>query len=364
MKLYEIIKTIEEAVPKSLQESYDNSGLQVGDTNRRINKILINLDCTEKLIDEAIEKKADLIVTHHPLLFSGIKRVSKNTEIERIIHKSIQHEIAIYAMHTNLDCHYEGVSRYIGKKLELENIKTLEPKDDFLYKLAVFIPEKHVELVKSSIFEAGAGYIGNYDCCSFNTSGLGTFRALENAKPYVGKKNETHTEQEIKTEIIVPKHLLSKVVFNLLKAHPYEEPAYDIYPVANKYEKAGLGIIGNLKEPMKEIEFLKNLKNTLSLPLIKHTVIRNKPIKTVAFCGGSGSSLIYKAMQKGADIYITGDIKYHDFFNHNNKIILADIGHFESEIHTKDLMFDLLIKKFPTFAVEKSEINTNPINYL
>ena len=364
MQLKEITQIIESVAPLAFQESYDNAGLIIGNPEDEISGILITLDITEEILDEAIGKNLNLIVAHHPIVFSGIKKLNGKNYVERCVAKAIKNDIAIYAAHTNLDSVFGGVNSKIAEKLNLRNCRILVPTADFLKKLVTFVPTADAEKVRQALFEAGAGHIGNYDSCSFNQSGAGSFRGNEATNPYVGKKNQLHFEEETRIETIFPKHIQSKVIAALLKAHPYEEVAYDIYPLDNEYSEVGIGMIGELPEPMDEMKFLKNLKETFHCKMIRHTRLSGKPIFRVAVCGGSGSTYLNRAKAEKADIYISGDFKYHQFFDAENQIIIADIGHFESEQFTKEVFYELLTKKIPKFAIHLSELSTNPVNYL
>ncbi len=360
----DICEIIEEFAPLSLQESYDNAGLLIGDSQMPLTGVLISVDIVEAVIDEAIEKNCNMIVSHHPLIFSGLKKVTGQNYIQKCVIKAIKNDIAIYSAHTNLDNVFYGVNGYLSDKLGLQNKQILAPKSGLLAKLVTYVPKDRAESVKNAIFEAGAGVIGNYDCCSFNLEGKGTFRANENATPFVGKKNELHTEMEIRIEVVLPKYLTSKVVAEMLKAHPYEEPAFDILPLNNEWGRVGAGMVGELSEEIEAIHFLENLKQKLNLSTIRYTGNIAQKIKRVAICGGSGSEFLKYAIKEKADIYISGDFKYHQFFDAENKIIIADVGHFESEVHTKEIFYELITKKIPTFALQISDVNTNPINYL
>jgi dinuclear metal center YbgI/SA1388 family protein len=364
MQLKEITQIIESFAPLAFQESYDNAGLILGKPEDEVSGILIALDITEEIIDEAISKNLNLIVAHHPILFSGLKKLNGKNYTERCVVKAIKNDIAIYAAHTNLDSVIGGVNSKIAAKLNLQNCRILAPTIDFLKKLVTFVPTADAEKVRNALFEAGAGHIGNYDSCSFNQNGTGSFRGNEATKPYAGEKNLLHFEEETRIETIFPKHIQSTVIAALLKTHPYEEVAYDIYPLDNEYSEVGIGMIGELPEPMDESEFLKNLKKEFHCEVIRHTNLLGKPIQRVAVCGGSGSSYLNKAKAEKADIFISGDFKYHQFFDAENQIIIADIGHFESEQFTKEVFYELLTKKIPKFAIHLSGHNTNPINYL
>lgn len=364
MKIREIISSIESFAPLAFQEDYDNAGLIVGDQEQEAKGALITVDVTEEIIDEAINKKINLIIAHHPIIFVGLKKITGKNYIERIIIKALKNNIAIYAAHTNLDNIQGGVNSKIAEKLNLQNTRILAPLNNHLMKLVYFVPVGHAEQTRKAVFDAGAGHIGNYDMCSYNMEGVGSFRAGEDTHPFVGKKNKIHYEDEIRIETIFPKHLKHKIINALIEAHPYEEVAYDIYPLDNRLDKVGAGIIGELAKEVPEIEFLELVKKTFQAQCIRHTKLFNKPISKIAVCGGSGSFLLNEAIKQSADIFISADFKYHQFFDAEDKIIIADIGHFESEQVTKELFYELLIKKFPKFAVYLTEINSNPINYL
>jgi len=359
----DVTQYIESIAPLSLQESYDNAGLITGDVNSEINSVLVTLDVTEKVVEEAIQKKVQLIVAHHPVIFSGLKRITGKNYVERTIIKAIKNDIAIYAVHTNLDSIDKGVNRKICEKLGLQNCKILQPASQQLKKLVTFVPVEHADNLREAIFNAGAGNIGNYDSCGFIAEGLGSFRGNDDSNPFVGQKGEIHAEKEIRFETIFPGYLQGKVVDALLKAHPYEEVAYDIYPLDNKFDKIGMGMVGTLPKPETETEFLKFLKTTFNTGLIKHTALLNNPVVKVAVCGGSGSFLLNEAIAAGANFFVSADFKYHQFFDAEQQIVIADIGHFESEQFTKELFYELLTKKFPKFAVHLSEVGTNPVFY-
>ena len=364
MKLKEITSYIESIAPLAYQEDYDNAGLIIGDQEQEIKGALITVDVTEEIIQEAIDKNLNLVISHHPIMRSGIKKITGKDFTERIVLKAIKNDIAIYAAHTNLDSIWGGVSSKIADKLKLQNQKILAPVSNHLMKLVYFVPTKQADETRITVFEAGAGQIGDYDMCSYNLEGKGSFRANEDANPFVGNKGEIHFEKEVRVETIFPKHLKNKIVRALIKSHPYEEVAYDIYPLENKFDRVGYGVIGELEREENELEFLNRIKEIFNAKCIRHTNFLNKPIKKVAVCGGSGSFLLKDAIHQNADILISGDFKYHQFFDAEDKIVIADIGHFESEQITKELFYELLIKKFPKFAVRFTEINSNPINYL
>ncbi len=363
MKIKEITQYLETIAPLALQESYDNSGLLVGNKDTEVTKVLISLDCIEDVVQEAIDKGCNLIISHHPIIFSGLKRLNGSNYIERTVIKAIQNNIALYAIHTNLDnVLHNGVNQKIAQKLGLENTKILSPKRDILCKLVTFCPTATAQQVRDAIFAAGAGHIGNYDECSFNSQGIGTFKGNEEATPFVGNIGEQHNEEEVRIETVFPTHLQGAVINALLQAHPYEEVAYDIYALKNKHAQIGAGIIGTLGQALDANDFLALLKNELKAEGIRYTPI-NKRIQKVAVCGGSGSFVLRDAIAQSADALVTADFKYHQFFDAENKLMIADVGHYESEQYTIELLAEILNKKFSTFAVLFSQVNTNPIKY-
>ncbi|HVG15969.1 MAG TPA: Nif3-like dinuclear metal center hexameric protein [Chitinophagaceae bacterium] len=363
MKIAELISAIEAFAAPELQEDYDNSGLIAGGAAWECTGALCALDVTKAVVEEAIQKNCNLIIVHHPIIFKGLKTITGKNYIEEVLIKAIKNDIAIYAAHTNLDNVLLGVSGKMASMLGLENIAVLQPKEKVLRRLITFAPLDKAEEVRQAIFAAGAGHIGKYSECSFNSKGTGTFKADEGSNPYVGEIGKRHEEEEAKIEIVYPAYLELQIVKALVDNHPYEEVAYDIFTMDNIHYGIGAGVMGELKEPVSEADFLKEVKKVFKASVIRHTVLNGRPIKTVALCGGAGSFLISTALKKGADIYITADMKYHEFFESERKMVVADIGHYESEQFTVDLLHEILVKKFPTFAVLKTEINTNPVNY-
>lgn len=363
MKIAQIIQELEALAPLPLQESYDNAGLLTGLPQWECKGVLCTLDATEKVVKEAIEKKCNLIVAHHPIIFGGLKKINGKNYVERAVIAAIKNDIAIYAIHTNLDNVAHGVNKVIADKLGLINTSILSPKENLLKKLFVFVPLEQVEKVRDAIFNAGAGNIGNYSECSFGVEGTGTFKANEGTNPFAGEIGSRHHEKEMKIEAIFPAWLENKIVSAMIKAHPYEEVAYDVVALDNIFQKVGSGMIGYLHENMGEQAFLAKLKTDFGLSVIRHTPLTGKPVQKVAVCGGAGSFLISRALNAGADFYITADVKYHEFFDANGRMVIADIGHFESEQFTIGFLAALLVEKFPTFAVLKSEIQTNPVQY-
>jgi dinuclear metal center YbgI/SA1388 family protein len=363
MKIGEIIKTIEDFAPLDLQESWDNSGLIVGDCENNVESAVLCLDVTSEVLDEAISKGAGLVISHHPVIFRGLKKLTGSDSTERIVLKAIKNNIAIYAAHTNIDKVWGGVNSRIAEKLGLKNQAILTPEGGILRKLIVFVPEEHASRVRDAIFSSGAGHIGDYDQCSFNIAGKGSFRGSDTTDPFAGKPGVLHFEKEIRIETIFPSYLENRIVKSMIEAHPYEEVAYDIYSIGNKWDRAGIGIVGELESPLTTEDFLSMLRSVFKTIVIRHTRPPDKKIARVAVCGGSGSSFTYAARNSGADVYVSGDFKYHDFFEAGSGFMIADIGHFESEQFTMEIFNDLLTKKFPNFAVHFSEVNTNPIHY-
>jgi dinuclear metal center YbgI/SA1388 family protein len=364
MKLRELTSFLEEFAPLAYQEDYDNSGLIVGNQNMEVSGALISLDCTESVIDEAIQLGFNLIISHHPIVFKGLKKFNGNSYVERVVMKAIKHDIAIYAIHTNLDHIMQGVNKKICEKLDIRNVSILKVKEGILKKLVTFCPIADADNVRKALFEAGVGMIGNYSECSFNVEGTGTFKAGSGADPYVGEIGKQHHESEVRIEVIYPVNMERGIIASLVEVHPYEEVAYDIYPLSNGLQEVGSGMIGNLESDWDELEFLKFVKEKLGAKLIRHTEMRSKKIRRVAVCGGSGSFLLQNAINAGADIFITADFKYHEFFDAEGKLIIADVGHFESEQFTQELLLELITEKFRNFALRLTSQNTNPINYL
>lgn len=364
IEISQIVSFIDEFAPLSFQEPYDNSGFLVGNLDEEAKGILVTLDITMPVIDEAISLGCNLIISHHPIIFSPIKSISASDTTGRMIIHCIQNGISIYAAHTNADSVKGGVNFKIAEKIGLTNVNFLSSSKMQLIKLVTFSPFSHAHIVREALFNAGAGHIGNYDQCSFNSKGEGTFRALENTNPYVGEKNLLHHEKEVRIEVILPEHIKNKVIQSLISVHPYEEVAYDIYPLLNKNNFAGIGVVGDLKNPMKPLDFLKQLKEVFNAENIKYTNPADEKILRVAVCGGSGSFLLKEAIQSGAQAFVSADFKYHQFFEGEDKIMIADIGHYESEQFTKEIFYDILTKNLSNFAVHLSKIDTNPVKYL
>jgi dinuclear metal center YbgI/SA1388 family protein len=363
MKIGEIISFLESLAHPSLQEQYDNAGLLTGDAAWECKGIICSLDAIEGVVNEAIEKNCNLIVAHHPIIFGGLKKINGKNYVEKTVIRAIKNDIAIYAIHTNLDNVIDGVNGRMAKMLGLKNVSILSPRQNTLKKLFTFVPVDKAEQIRNAVFAAGAGYIANYSECSFNAEGEGTFKPEQGTTPYVGDIDERHTEKELKIEVILPAYLENKIVAAMKAAHPYEEVAYDVVDLSNVNSRVGSGVIGELAEPMEEKKFLARLKEIFQLQVVRHTSLSGKTIKKVALCGGAGSFLTSKALASGADVFVTADMKYHEFFDANGRILIADIGHYESEQFTINLLQEILEQKFPTFAVLKTAVETNPVRY-
>lgn len=362
-QIKEICSYLEQWAPPAYAESYDNVGLLVGNPNTEVNGILVSLDCTEDIVDEALATGCNLIVSHHPILFKGLKSLTGKNYVERTVLKAIKNDIALYAIHTNLDSVMSGVNGKIADLIGLSNRRILNPRHTLLQKLTVFVPHDFSDRVREAIFSVGGGMIGNYSGCSFNLEGLGTFHPEDGADPAIGSIGKTQKQEETRIEIMFPTYLSKRILDAMIEAHPYEEVAYYLHALENKNQYVGSGLLGELSQEMTGGDFLNHLKECMQLKIIKHTDKPERPLKTVAICGGSGSFLLENAKRAKADVFITGDFKYHEFFDAEGELMVADIGHYESERFTIDLIADYLRKKFTTFAVRLTEVNTNPIHY-
>jgi len=364
MQIATILSYLESLAPPSYQESYDNAGLLTGSGSWECKGVLVTLDATEDVVDEAAARNCNLIVAHHPIIFKGLKGLTGRNYIERTVIAAVKQEIAIYAIHTNLDNVVAGgVNGRIASKLGILNGRPLLPREGVLQKLYCFVPVDHLEAVRAAVFAAGAGYIGAYSECSYATEGAGTFLGGEGTQPFVGQPGNRHTEREARLEVVLPAHLSRQVVAAMIAAHPYEEVAYDLVSLANAHPNVGSGLIGELAEAVAEEDFLALVRQAFSVPVVRHTRLTGRLVKRVAVCGGAGSFLISRALAAGANFYVTSDVKYHEFFDADGQLVIADIGHFESEQFTVDLLFDVLREKFRNFAILKSDTKTNPINY-
>ncbi|GGA80074.1 GTP cyclohydrolase 1 type 2 [Flavobacterium palustre] len=364
MKIKEILSVLEEMAPLAYAEDFDNVGLLVGDQNTEATGVLVCHDALENVIEEAIDKNCNLVVCFHPILFSGLKKITGKNYVERSILKAIKNDIAIYAVHTALDNHKEGVNKIFCDALGLTKTRVLIPKPNFIRKLVTYTIPENAEKLRNALFDAGAGKIGNYEDCSFNSKGIGTYMGNEDSNPEIGERFEFVENEEIKIEVTFEKYLESKILKALFKNHVYEEVAYEIYDLQNTHQNIGLGMIGELENPMDEKNFLAMVKDKMQADGIRHSAFLGKSIKKVAVLGGSGSFAIKNAIQAGADAFLTADLKYHQFYEAENSLLLADIGHFESERYTKNYIVDFLRKKILNFAIILSEENTNPVKYL
>ena len=364
MKLKELCTSLEEWAPLAYQESYDNSGLIVGGLSAELTGVLVSLDCVEDVIEEAIAKGCNAIVSHHPIVFKGLKSFTGKNYVERTLIKAIKNDIALYAIHTNLDNIHTGVNKMLADKIGLINTRVLVPKKEVIKQLVTYAMPADADSIRNALFEIGAGALGEYSECSFTVSGSGTFKGSQNSNPVVGEKGIRTCQVEERIEILFPAFMESRVISVLKNSHSYEEVAYSVFNLSNENQNVGSGMIGELSIAENSLDFLGTLKNNLNADGIRYTSLVKNKIKKVAICGGSGSFLLQAAIRSGADVFITGDFKYHEFFDAENKIIIADVGHYESEQYTKDLIADFLSEKFPKFAVHLSKVNTNPINYL
>jgi len=361
--LSEFVRWLEGLIPPSFQEDYDNSGLQVGDPSAVVSSVLLTVDVTPEVIEEAVSGGFDLVLSHHPLIFRPLKRLTFGSNSEACVAAAIRNGISVYSAHTSFDNLGSGVSRILAEKIGLEGIRVLEPLKGRLMKLVTFVPESHAGAVRDALFAAGAGSIGNYDSCSFNVRGEGTFRAGEGADPFAGRVGELHTEPEVRIEVVLPSHLKGTCISAMLAAHPYEEVAWDLIALENEYTGAGAGAAGTLPAPLAGTALLERLRALTGLPVIRYSGDPARTVTTVAVCGGAGSHLISSAVRAGADAFITGDIKYHTFADAPGEMLVADIGHYESEKFSLEILYNLIQKKFPNFALRFSGIKTNPINY-
>lgn len=364
MRISQIIEALEDFAPLPLQEDFDNAGLQVGFAGDHLRGILVCLDVTEEIINEALDLDCNLIITHHPLIFKPIKKLTGKTYIERCVMAACRHNIAVYSAHTNLDNAYQGVNFKLAEKIGLQNVRVLKPKEDALLKLVTFVPVDHADSIRNVLFNADAGHTGDYDSCSFNVEGEGTFRALEYTNPFVGKRGELHRESEIRIETVIPAYRKSSVLRMLLAAHPYEEPVFDFYPLANTWNRAGSGVVGELPIEEDEESFLQRIKAIFQLKSIQHSPFTGRMIRDVALCGGSGAFLIKDAIAYGADVFLTGEAKYNDYYDVEDHILLGVLGHYETEVCTKEIFYDVITKKIPNFAIHFTSVNTNPVNYM
>ena len=363
-RIKDIIHSLEEWAPKALAESYDNVGLLVGDKNKEASGVLVSLDCTEAVVEEAIKLKCNLVVSHHPLLFKGLKKLTGSNYVERTVELAIKNNIALYAIHTNLDNVNDGVNKMISDKIGLMETKILAPKKGRLQKLEFLVPDSAADLVREAVFSAGGGRIGNYESCSFNSKGLGTFTPRAGAKPAVGEIDKVQKEPETHVQVLVSDYIAEAVLTAMKNVHPYEEVAYFLSNIENSNQEIGSGMLGKLKAPMEPMDFVEMLKAKMGLKVVKCTELLSQKIEKVAVCGGSGSFLLTDAIRNKADVFITSDFKYHEFFDAEGALVIIDIGHYESERFTIELIAEKISKNFRTFATHLTKVNTNPIHYI
>ena len=364
MKIKQIVSALERFAPLPLQDGFDNAGLQIGLTDAETTGALLCLDVTEAVVDEAIALGCNLIISHHPLIFKGYKSLTGKDYVGRCIMKAIKNDVVIYSAHTNLDNVQGGVNYKIAEKIGLKNLRFLSEKEDMLLKLVTFVPESHAKIVQDALFSAECGHIGNYDSCSYSTQGEGTFRAGQGTNPYCGKIGELHREAEQRIETILPSHKKNAAVKALINAHPYEEPVFDIYPLKKSWAQAGSGIVGELDAAETELDFLKRIKKIFDVNCLRHNKLSGRSIQKVALCGGAGAFLLPNAIAADADVFITGEVRYHEYFGHESDVLIAEIGHYESEQYTKEIIHSIIAGQFPNVDVYNSKINTNPIKYL
>ncbi|MFS0751421.1 Nif3-like dinuclear metal center hexameric protein [Oceanobacillus sp. 1P07AA] len=363
----DFFQAMEVWAPKHLAYDWDNVGLQIGTYNSTTNRVLITLDVTESVVDEAIEKGINLIIAHHPVLFQSLKQINMDTPKGRTVQKLIKNDITVYASHTNLDAADGGVNDMLAKELNLTHTTPLVPVyNEAYYKVVIYVPESHVDNIRQALADSGAGHIGNYSHCTFQSSGQGTFKPLDGTNPYIGDQNEITYVDEFKVETIVPERILSKVMKSILHVHPYEEPAYDIYSLENETMEFGIGRIGNLTEPTTLDSFIQTVKNQFQLEGMRISGNKDKMIKRVAILGGSGEKYVSKAMRQKADVYITGDMTFHIAQDAAEMgLTIIDAGHYIEKImkyYTKQTLVQSmnLDKDF----IEISEINTDPFQFV
>ncbi|MGM9804259.1 MAG: Nif3-like dinuclear metal center hexameric protein [Muribaculaceae bacterium] len=361
-KISEIIAAIEQLAPLHLQEGYDNCGLQVGDANAEATAAVLCVDVTEAVIDEAIEMGANLVISHHPLIFRGIKRLTGGDAVQRMVMKAVKHDVAIYSAHTSIDNACNGVSWRMAQKLNMKNVRVLAPQSGKLVKVVVYVPREHAQAVEQAMHSHGAGNIGNYDCCSYRLEGEGRFRANDGANPFVGEVGQIHAEPETRVEVITCLACKDAVVRAMLAAHPYEEPAYDVIPLLNNSPHEGAGVVGDI-EPVPASQFFEQLKLTFRVDAVRYCGDLSTMVSRVAMCGGSGAEFIGSAIASGAQVYVTGDVKYHDFTTNTGRIMIADIGHYESEQFTNDIFYDIIQKKMPNFATYYAKSENKQVKF-
>lgn len=368
MLIKEIIDAIESIAPLPLQEEWDNCGVQVGPTDNECTGVMVCVDCTPVVVEEAIAMNCNLIVSHHPLIFGGIKQLTGKTEAERCVINAVTAGLTIYSSHTALDNSPNGISHRMASLLGLEDVDVLVPREADQLKLVAYVPVSKLDDVRLALFDAGAGAIGNYDFCSFATDGRGSFRALDGANPYVGEVSQLHFEDESRLEVLLPRWKRRDVELALRQVHPYEEPAYEFSEVVAASRPAGSGCVGHLPQPMTVAQLALFAKERFGCQAVRLSCYHGDPmvhtVRRVAVCGGAGGSFIGAVKRSGADAYITADLRYHDFVDYGKRLALIDVGHFNSEQCAKEIFYQLICEKFPNFAVHTSKNEKNPIQYL
>jgi len=359
MKIKEVISFLENKFPLSWQEDFDNSGIQCGDKERDITGVVVCFDMSEVVIEEAISKGANMVVSHHPIIYRDvIKRIEPTNRVGKILCKALENKILLYSMHTNIDSGKAGGNSLFAQKLELQKLSVLSPKENEFCKLVVFVPSENSVFLRDALFKAGCGNIGNYSHCSFSCEGIGSFKPLADANPHIGQHNRIERVEEERIEMIFSKIKKRQIVEALYQHHPYEEPAFDIFALENTNKDIGLGRVGFLPQPMVAADFIHYVKQKLNVELVRFSGNSKAEISKVAVCGGGGASHIKDALTAGADAYITGDLKYHDFFIPENKMLLVDIGHFEGEHFIREIITSLLKEKFKNFSTYFTEVES------
>lgn len=364
-KIKEVLQAMDAICSESIQESWDNSGLQWGDDSETVKGVIVSLDVTMDVINEAIDCGCNLIIAHHPLIFGPLKQVRKNgTEVERLAYHCIQNSIAVYAAHTNWDKVAQGVSWVMAKRIGLLNEEILQPEKDGLCNLKVMGTPRDIAEIRKAWFNAGIGNVGEYSNCSFTTDGWGTFEPSESANPSVGEKNKTEFLRENAIEILCTKKDVSKALAIATETSSYETIAHSIIPLKNTNDTLGFGCIGELKEALSLSDFLALCKEKYACKVVRYNPSEKiKNIKTVAVCGGSAIDFLPTAIARKADAYITADVKYHQFMLADDALTLVDVGHYESEIWAMEYLTHLISEKFHNFAIRLTTINTNSVRY-
>jgi dinuclear metal center YbgI/SA1388 family protein len=363
----DIADALEQWAPPGSAQSYDNVGLQVGDASRSVERAVLALDCTPAVVEEAERQGAELIITHHPLLFQPLSAVTTDDYESAVALRLAEAGIALYSAHTNLDAAPGGVSFALAKRLGLTDVGFLDGFDETLYKLATFVPADHFDAVRSALADAGAGRIGDYEACAFAHEGTGFFRPGDAANPHIGTAGgDLESADEVKLEVEVARWDLGGVLGALQDAHPYEEVAYDVYPVQQKNSRAGLGAVGRLASPESLSDFLGRVADRLDAGSLRYAGPDEATVERVAVCGGAGSDFVGQALAAGADAYVTADVKYHEFFEALGpdgvpQLAFIDAGHYETEALTEALLRDWLADRFNDVDWQRTGVRTSPM---